>query len=195
MQISIEMGRNGLILAISGFAVATLLDPLVGDRYYSLLPQPALASAAIVEIAQTTANELLVEVNRLLDEGWQQMKSGQYQAAIASYEDAIASARNIGAQQQEAEALMGIGVVDSLLNSHQQAIASRKQAFSIYQSLGQLNGAASAQQGIGDSYRALGDYSQAEAHFRQALSIYQQAGDTASEQYILSLLEQLASGQ
>ena len=195
MQISIEMGRNGLILAISGFAVATLLDPLFGDRYYNLLSQPALALATTVEMAQTTANELLVEVNGLLDEGWQQMKEGQYQSAIASYEDAIALARSINAQQQEAEALMGIGVVDALLNNHQQAIASRKQAFSIYQSLGQLNGAASAQQGIGDSYWTIGDYAQAETHFMQALSLYQQTGDTASEQYVLNLLEQLASGQ
>ena len=194
MQLSTQLCRNALVLAIGGFAIAATVDLPTGKERYSPWTVRAIAAEPPIKIAQTTANGLLVEIDRLLDEGWHQMKSGQYQSAIASYESAITYAQNIGAQQQEAEALMGIGVVDARLGNHQQAIAARGQAFSIYQSLGQLSGAASALENMGDSYWAIGNYSQAESHFREAIDLYRQTGDTASEQYVRGLLDQVIAG-
>ena len=134
MHISARVCRNGIALYISGFAVATLINSPKNSRTYGPFISSALALEQPAVIAQTTANELLVETDRLLDEGWQQMKSGQYQAAIAAYESAISSARSIGSQPQEAEALMGVGTVYALLGNHQQSISSHGQALSILQS-------------------------------------------------------------
>lgn len=191
MQISNHLCRNGLVLAVSGFAISTIVSAPTVAAPYNYFADSASPAERPVILAQTTANEMLVEINRLLDTGWQQMKSGQYQSAITSYESAIAYAQNIGAQPQKAEALRGIGAVDALLGDHQQAISAHQQALSIYQSLGHLNSAAAALEDMGNSYLALGDYSQAESHFLQAVDLYRQTGDTASEQYVLSLLDRV----
>lgn len=192
MQLSTPVRKNGSVLAASSFAICALFSAAPDIERNHFFSEIAVAPAVAVEIAQTTANELLIEANRLLDEGWYQTKSGQYQSAIVSYEGAISAARHIGAQQQEAEALSGIGTADGFLGNYQQAIAAYRQAFSIYQSLGQLNRAASALQGIADNYWAIGNYSQAEVHFRDAIVIYQQLGDYESEQYVYGLLDQVA---
>ena len=162
-----------------------------------LLVCPPLANKALaldspsMAIAQTTASQLLEEAETLLDQGWQQMKSSQFQASIESYERALSISRAIAHRQIEAEASGGLGAVYSLLGNYQQSISYQQQSLAIYQEMGDRYSAADALQGIADSYWAIGNYQQARAHFQQTLSIYQQMGDYEGEQYILGLLDQL----
>lgn len=196
MRISKKVCSHRTTLSLAGYTLLVFMSPpillLTGQP---LVDETLAASPPSLTVAQTTAAQLMDEAETMLDRGWQQMKSSQFQAAIASYERALSISRAIAHRQIEAEALSGIGAVYSLLGDYQQSISYQQQALAIYQSIGNQGSAADTLQGIADSYWAIGNYQQARTHFQQTLSIYQQLGNYEGEQYILGLLDQLGTTQ
>ena len=189
-----KASRNRINFLANGWAIAALTAlPL------SIVTVEMTASAAIALIPKEAIAQLATgtigEIESLLDQGWQQMKASQFQDALYAYEQALSLSREIGDQRTEADALIGIGVVYSLLGDHYQSIDFQARSLAIYQEIGHSYSAAEALQGIGDSYWAIGNYPLAEDYLRQTLYLYQQLGDYEGEQYILGLLDQLLSEQ
>ena len=100
------------------------------------LTLPVLAPQAL---AQTPVS-LKTEADRLFQQGINQVKARQFQAAIKPLEQALTIYSQIGDRDGAADSLLTLGVTYSATEQYQKSVNFYMQAFNIYRELGDRNG-------------------------------------------------------
>jgi CHAT domain-containing protein/Flp pilus assembly protein TadD len=159
--------RSRLLSLITLLAATSGVVPANFPAPFSALPVIAQAST-----------ERKAEADRLLQQGIEQYKTSQFQAATQSWQQALAIYREIGNRQGEANSLTGIGVAYSALGQYQQAIELYQQSLAIQQTIGDRSGEANSLGNLGNAYSALGQYQKAIELYQQSLAIQQAIGDS-----------------
>jgi tetratricopeptide (TPR) repeat protein len=104
------------------------------------------------------AEDKTTEADRLIDQGNQQRRTSQYDAAEQSYTQALKIYREIGDRNGEANALMGLGLAYQSLSQYDKAITFYQQALPIYQQVKDRNGEAKTLNNLGIAYDSLSQY-------------------------------------
>ncbi|MCF3643571.1 CHAT domain-containing protein [Planktothrix agardhii] len=172
--------RLGLI------ALLTLLTSLT-----LTIPSPLLLGKKFERgngVFAQTVTEREAEADRLLEQGIQQYKTSQYQAAIQSLETALNIFREIGDRNGEGKALIALGNAYSDLGQYQKAIEFYQQSLTIFREIGDRNIEGGALNNLGSAYNRLGQYQKAIEFFQQSLTIAREIGDRNIEGVALNNL-------
>ncbi|MEM6435697.1 MAG: tetratricopeptide repeat protein [Cyanobacteria bacterium P01_D01_bin.115] len=137
-------------------------------------------------VAQGTSP--LAEADRLFDQGIQQSRVSQFQAAIMSWEQALELYRQIGDRQWEANSLGNLGITYRNLGSYRRAIDYLEQTLTITREIGDRQGEANSLGNLGLAYDSLGDYRRAIDFQEQSLAIKREIGDRQGEAHSLGNL-------
>ncbi|MBW4460811.1 MAG: tetratricopeptide repeat protein [Nodosilinea sp. WJT8-NPBG4] len=167
------------------------------------LPLALLTPAAVpLTRAQETPIEIAPiniqrneEANRLLDQGLDQFKADQYQAALQSFQAALERFRQNDDRYYEASVLNMLGIVYDSMGQSQQAIEHYQQALSIGQAFGVPELEAAALNNLGVVYGSINQPQQAIEHHQQALPRYRETGDRNGEMWSLALIAEELSVQ
>ena len=137
------------------------------------------------------------EIDRLMEQGFQQLYTGQLQKASASFQQAIERNRQVGERIGEAQGLLGISEAQSWLSQSQESLEVAQQALLIYQDVKDRTGEASALHRVGDAYLDLDKVDEGLSTLQQALVIRREVKDRQGEGWTLGLLGigQLKKGQ
>jgi len=162
--------RIGISTLIALLATAT--TALTPNFYFTFWMPPALA--------QTSADRK-AEADRLLEQGIQQYKTSQFQAALQSYQQALAIYKEIGDRLGEAYSLGNLGNAYDSLGQYQQAIEFHQQSLAIEREIGDRSGEAGSLNNLGNAYNYLGQYRQAIEFYQQSLAIKREIGDRSGE--------------
>ncbi len=110
---------------------------------------------------------------QLLEQGFEQLETGQFQQALATYQRALKLLESLNDSPGIAEALMRIGEVYTNLGDYPQALDNLQAALKIHQDLSNWLGVGETFNHLGYVYRLWGDYDQALELHQQALTIGQ----------------------
>ncbi|MEO1124649.1 MAG: CHAT domain-containing tetratricopeptide repeat protein, partial [Cyanobacteria bacterium J06639_16] len=163
--------------------------PLRQDGIVSELRSPELflMEPAVMAPSQSKsqtlaqADERQAEADRLLQQGIQQSRTSQFQAALESWQQALEIYQRIGDRQGEANALGNLGIAYDSLSDYQRAIDFLEQSLVIARQIGDRQGEANALSNLGNAYNSLGDYPRAIDFHQQYLEIARQIGDRQGE--------------
>ena len=155
-----------LLTLLTGVAVGFPLG-------YEALFQPALA--------QTREEDRKAEADRLFQQGLQQARSSQIQAAINSWEAALKIYREINNFSGEVNSLDNLGFAYRFLGQYQRAIEYHQQSLEISREIGDRKGESNSLSNLGISYRLLRQYPQAIEYYQQSLEISREIGDRKGE--------------
>ncbi|MBD2554563.1 tetratricopeptide repeat protein [Limnothrix sp. FACHB-708] len=115
--------------------------------------------------------------DRLLQQGIQQYRTGQFRAALQSWEAALQIYRALRSQSGEASALGNLGNAYNALGQYQRAIEYHEQSLALDRQRGNLQGVAQSIHNLGNAYQSLGDYQRAITYYEQSLAIERQLGN------------------
>ncbi len=160
-------------IAIVLFTIACILGSASGLPLIS-------SSGSSTAIAQTR-EERKAEGDRLFRQGFRQLNTSQFQAALQSFQQASEIYQQIGDRQGEAYALFGTGRIYSSTGQYQQALKVYQYALSIFKDTGYRVGEGTTLNSIGMVYYRLGQYPQALDVFQQVLIIWQEVGEYPGE--------------
>jgi DNA-binding SARP family transcriptional activator/Tfp pilus assembly protein PilF len=121
------------------------------------------------------ATKLAATLYRYLDAG------AYYPEAITIHTCARRAARVTGDQAAEADALSGLGIVESRQGHNQQAASYFQQALALFRETGDRAGQARAHTNLGMVDFLLSRYQQAAGHHQQALALFRETGDGDGE--------------
>jgi tetratricopeptide (TPR) repeat protein len=191
-----------LLLSIAlplAFLTPACMPPIQGQEQSSEVAQSDTSNLEGVPVAQSgTSNPQ--DAAAFAEQGFQQIETGDYTAALQSYQAALALYRQSGDRVGEANALLNIGLIYTSLNQtqavielgqYQQAIEYYEQALAVSRSIGDRSIEASVLNSLGNSYRALEQYQQANEYYQKALAIYRSLGDRYWEAGITDNLNQM----
>lgn len=152
-----------------------------------------------IEIAPTNIQRD-EEAERLLDQGIDQLKADQYQAALQSFQAALERFRQNGNRYEEANILLGLGVVYDSMGQSQQAIESYQQALPLYRAISSLSGEAlkgeaAVLNNLGFVYASINQPQQAIEYYQQALPLYRETGERHREMISLALIAEALIAQ
>lgn len=164
-------GRKGFTVVL--FTVACILG--------SAFPLPLISSLSSSTAIAQTRQDRKAEGNRLFREGFRQLNTSQFQAALQSFQQALEIYQQIGDRQGEAYALFGTGRIYSSTGQYQQALKLYQYALSIFKDKGYRVGEGTTLNSIGMVYYRLGQYPQALDVFQQVLVIRQEVGEYPGE--------------
>ena len=146
------------------------------------LGTPVLPFASEIPPALAQSREARkAEANRLSQQGSQQYRTSQFQAALQSWQKALTIYRQIGYRSAEGATLNRLGLVYSAQGQYAKAIDFYQSALAIARETGNRSGEAAALTNLGIAYTRLGDYTQAIRFYQQDLAIVRQIGDRAGE--------------
>jgi tetratricopeptide (TPR) repeat protein/transcriptional regulator with XRE-family HTH domain len=114
--------------------------------------------------------------------------AGHFPEAIVIHGHARAAASQAGDRAGEADALIGLGLVDGHQGRHEPAAAHFGQALSRFRETGNQAGQARALNYLGLSYLQQGRTEEATSHFQQAIFLFHGAGERTGEAYALGNL-------
>ncbi|BBD62795.1 TPR repeat-containing protein (plasmid) [Nostoc sp. HK-01] len=126
--------------------------------------------------AQTTPDHS-TEAKRLLEQGIQQHKNNQHEAALQSFQEALKIFQQSQNRKSTALTLALLGDVYSSLEQPAQALQSLKQSLEIYRQLGDRQGEAIALNDLGNAYNTAGQYQPAINTLKQAFELRGKLGD------------------
>jgi CHAT domain-containing protein/uncharacterized protein HemY len=147
---------------------------------------PSLFNVSRV-LAQTT-NERKAEADRLLEQGIEQLQTGQFEAALQSWQQALKIYREIKDRQGEGAALGSVGVAYRNLGYYPQAIDYFKKSLAIAREINDRKAEGDSLGNLGIAYNAMGYYPQAIDYYKQSLAIAREINDRKAEGSILSNL-------
>jgi CHAT domain-containing protein/uncharacterized protein HemY len=159
---------------LSFILLLTLLTLSVGTLVTSGTPQPALTQ-------EVTDLERKAEADRLLQQGIQQVRAGQFRAALQSWETALSFYRAIEDLQGEAYSLNNLGNAYYSLGEYQRAIDYHEQRLALAYELEDLQGEAYSLNNLGNVYYSLGQYQQAINYYEQSLALAYELEDLQGE--------------
>ena len=152
------------------------------------LSSVAATRSTSVQIAQrseaTSTQATRAAAKRLNDEGFKLFKQGtaeSLRSAIEKWKQALPLWQQVGDKKQEANTLLGIGLVYSNLGDKQQALKFYNQSLPLTRQVGDKSGEATTLNNIGLVYSNLGDKQQALKFYNQSLPLTRQVGDKSGE--------------
>ncbi len=114
--------------------------------------------------------------------------AGHFGEAVTIHAAALRAAVSTGDRAAEADALIGLGLVDGHQGRHQQATRNFEQALAACWQTGDQDGQARALNYLGLVHRQRGRHQQAISNFEQAAALFRAAGEPTGEAYALSNL-------
>ncbi|MBD1877640.1 CHAT domain-containing tetratricopeptide repeat protein [Coleofasciculus sp. FACHB-T130] len=132
-------------------------------------------------LAQTPA-EREAEADRLLEQGIEQQKKGQFRAALQSGQEALKIYREIADRKGEGAVLNNLGEAYRSLGEYTRAIEFYQQSLAVDRSLGNRKGESYVLNNLGIVHHHLGDYAKAIDYFEQRLTIAREIRDRSGEQ-------------
>jgi tetratricopeptide (TPR) repeat protein len=111
--------------------------------------------------------------------------AGQFPEAVTIHGHARRAARNIGDRAAEADALIGLGLVDGHQGRYQQATSHFERALAGYRQTASQAGQARALNYLGLVHCHQGRNRQAMANLQQAVALFRAAGERTGEAYAL----------
>jgi tetratricopeptide (TPR) repeat protein len=151
-------------------------------------PVPFFARAALAQTPLTHNPEAY----RLIEQGNQQYKTSEFQAAIQSWQQALTLYQKIGERPGEAIALINLGHAYFSLGEYQKALEFYQQSLVIQQEMKERSGEANALSHLGEVYRLLGQYQKAIEFYQQSLSLIREISQSAKTDHY-ALLQQEAT--
>ncbi|MCT7988414.1 CHAT domain-containing protein [Laspinema olomoucense] len=145
-------------------AIALLSVPASG------FSAPFLAQIPPVNRSEPSS-ELLNDTPRLLEQGIEQFRQGDFQTALQTYQQVLQRHSLEGDRLQMAAAMTQIGEVYTALSDYTKALEQLEAALTIRQELNDRPGVGETLNHIGFVYSRLGDYPQALQQHEQALEI------------------------
>ncbi|NEP24076.1 tetratricopeptide repeat protein [Moorena sp. SIO3I6] len=131
---------------------------------------------------EATPSDLLqAKADQLLQQGIEQDKTSQYQAALKSWQEALGIYRELEDRQGEANSLGNLGLAYHSLGQYQQAIEFHQQSLAIERELGNRQGEANSLSSLGLGYHSLEQYQQAIEFYQQSLTLYRELEDRQGE--------------
>ncbi|BAY60707.1 TPR repeat-containing protein [Calothrix brevissima NIES-22] len=173
------MGYRNLSLGAFITLILTIFLPVTANL-------PALLQMSQV-LAQTT-NPRKAEADRLFQQGFEQFKTGQLEAAIQSWEQQLKISREIKDRTAEGSALSNIGYAYKALENYQKVIEYQQQYLAIARETKNREGEKGALFEIGLAYSELGDYAKAIDYYKLGLPIAREVKDQEKEFYIIGNL-------
>jgi CHAT domain-containing protein/Flp pilus assembly protein TadD len=111
------------------------------------------------------------EADRLFNQGKQQYKTSQFEAALQSWQQALIIYREIKDRQGEGVALGNLGIAYHALGDYPKAIEYHSKSLAIAREIKDRLGEGNALGNLGIAYRALGDYPKAIEYHSSCLAI------------------------
>ena len=121
--------------------------------------------------AATPSDLLKAKADQLLQQGIEQDKTSQYQAALKSWQEALGIYRELEDREGEAGSLNNLGNVYRKLGQYRKAIEFHQQSLSIKRELEDRQGEAISLSNLGNVYDSLEQYRQAIEFHQQSLVI------------------------
>ncbi|NMF59061.1 CHAT domain-containing protein [Pseudanabaena yagii] len=137
--------------------------------------------------AQTTQARK-AEADRLLQQGIQQCKTGQCEAAMQSFQNALNIYREIKDRRGEGKALGNLGIAYDALGKYDKAIEFQLQSLAIKREIKDRLGEGNSLGNLGNAYDALGKYGKAIEFHLQSLAIAREIKDRLGEGNLLGNL-------
>ncbi|MGB7441228.1 MAG: CHAT domain-containing protein, partial [Coleofasciculaceae cyanobacterium] len=155
--------RSGLLGIIT--ILAAIGGVVTGNFPVSFSALPVMAQ---------TITEQKAEADRFLQQGIEQYRASQFQAAIQSWQKALAIYRGIDDLRGEGKSLNNLGSAYTYLGQYQRAIEFHQQSLEIDREMSNRSGVAKSLNNLGNSYDHLGEY-------QKAIDFYQQSWEIARE--------------
>ncbi|MBD2607061.1 tetratricopeptide repeat protein [Scytonema hofmannii FACHB-248] len=134
-----------------------------------------------LQLAQNQSNPRKAEADRLLQQGYEQYQTSQFEAALKSWEQALIIYREIKDRQGEGNALRSLGIAYKSLGNYVKAIDYQQQSLAIAREIKDRNGEGNALRSLGIAYKSLGNYVKAIDYQQQSLAIAREIKDRYSE--------------
>ncbi len=126
--------------------------------------------SSLPTIAQTMDTRQ-AEGDRLLQQGFQQIQTSQFPAALNSFQQALQIYRALKNRQRESAALGNLGLAYQSLGNHTKAIEYAQQYLAIAREIKDHRGEAMALFILGGAYHSLGNYAKAIEYAQQSIAI------------------------
>nr|MDZ8213018.1 tetratricopeptide repeat protein [Nostoc sp. ChiSLP03a] len=130
--------------------------------------------------AQTSQDRKL-EADKLLQQGFQQFNTSQFEAALLSWQQALKLYQQIKDRQSEAKALGSLGLAYSNLGNYGKAIEYQQQWLDIAREIKDCQSEGAALGNLGLVYSNLGNYDKAIEYGQQHLALAREIKDRQSE--------------
>ncbi|MEH1765571.1 MAG: CHAT domain-containing protein [Nostoc sp.] len=140
---------------------------------------PPLFKVAQV-LAQTPA-ERKVEADRLLQQGFEQYQTSQFEAALQSWQQALIIYQEIKDRLGEGQSLGGLGMAYYSLGDYAKAIEYYQQSLTIAREIKDRLGEGAALGNLGIVYRLLGEYASSIDYHQQSLVIFREIKNRLEE--------------
>ncbi len=174
-KIVIVMATNMRINKFLLIVFSTLL--LTGLQSVWLNPLTFGESAVVAQ----TPDARKTEADRLLQQGIEQYKTSQFEAAFKSWEQALIIYREIKDRQGEGQSLGNLGNAYSSLGNYVKAIDYLEQTLAILREIKDRKGEGAALGNLGNAYFFLGNYVKAIDYQQQSLAIAREIKDRNGE--------------
>ncbi|WP_424101985.1 tetratricopeptide repeat protein [Moorena producens] len=138
--------------------------------------------------AATPSDLLQAKADQLREQGIEQYKTSQYQAALKSWEEALRIYRELADRQGEAKSLNNLGVAYHSLGQYRKAIEFHQQSLALAREMEDRQGEARSVNNLGNAYDSLGQYRKAIEFHQQSLSLKRELQDRQGEAYSLNNL-------
>ena len=133
------------------------------------------------QVLAQTPDARKAEADRLLQQGIQQFRTSQFEAALQSWQQALTIYREIKARNGEGQSLGGLGVAYFSLGDYAKAIEYHQQSLTIAREIKNRKGEGNSLGNLGNAYFSLGDYTKAIEYYQQSLAILREIKDRLSE--------------
>jgi CHAT domain-containing protein/Tfp pilus assembly protein PilF len=124
-----------------------------------------------MQIMLTTLTTKKRQADRLLDQGYEQYETRQFQAALLAWEKALEIYREIKDRQGEGIVLGSFGIAYRYAGDYPKAIEYQEQSLAIAREIKYRKGETNALGNLGNIYDSLGDYPKAIKYQEQSLAI------------------------
>src|SRR6478672_9301011 len=158
------------------FAFLTLLTTV--STSLSLNPW---ASSSATQIFAQTSDSRKAEADRLKQQGIQQYRNSQFEAALQSWQQALIIYREIKDRIGEGRVLGNLGVTYKSLGDYAKAIEYQQQSLVIKREIKDREGEGASLGNLGIAYASLGDYAKAIEYQQQRLVITREIKDRLGE--------------
>jgi len=133
------------------------------------------------QVLAQTADARKAEADRLLQQGREQFRSNQFEAALQSWQQALIIYQQIKDRQGEGKALGNLGSTYRTLGDYAKAIEYLQQSLAIAREIKDRLLEGKALGNLGVAYYSLGNYAKAIEYHQQSLAIAREIKDPQSE--------------
>jgi tetratricopeptide (TPR) repeat protein len=134
-----------------------------------------------LQLAQGQSNPQKAEADRLIEQGNQQLRTGQFQAALQSFQQALNIYQQIKDRGGEGRALAKLSLVYANFGDSDKAVGFAEQSLAIAREIRNQVGVGEALNNLGTVYLTLGDYAKAIWYTQQSLESTREIKDRQGE--------------